>query len=108
MACRELWFWHDELLMSTRDVLSMHIVVANLRCRSICPVRYNDDTLDVLPKDLAADFLFIVDKFRKSVVKNDVNYIVIYTDKDSNVIEPPQIGGSLHDIDWSLNDECGE
>ena len=81
MACRELWFWHDELLMSTRDVLSTHSDVANLRCRSICPVRYNDDTLDVLPKDLAADFLFIADKFRKSVVKNDVNYIVFIQTK---------------------------
>jgi len=48
------------------------------------------------------------DQLNSARLKSDENTIVIYTDQNSKVIQPPKIGGSIEHIDWNLNDECDD
>ena len=42
-------------------------------------------------------------------LKSDENCIIIYTDHQDRVMEPPKIGGSRHELDWDRDDpDCEE
>ena len=106
LTCESLKSTQNTLLIATRNVPRTRNVISDLLC-GICDGGV-DTALTPLPPPLLADFLYIIKIFRTTKINNNQNWIVIYTDSDLNVIEPPKIGGSLKGIDWNLKDDCDQ
>jgi hypothetical protein len=103
--CSTLLDAQNLLYLATRNVLKTRIIIADMLC-GICDGP--TETIFPLPEALISDLETIIAIFLGTTIKNDENCIIIYTDADMNVIEPPKIGGSRKNIDWNLGDNCDD
>ena len=105
-TCASLIHLQERLMIHARGVNTAMNFVASLLC-GFCEGR--NGSYGPIPDALRTKFVFVVRQIRKAVIKSNVNYIIIYTDADGNVIEPPKVGGSRAGIDWNLDDpDCDE
>ena len=105
-SCSELLTLRDRLQTLARTQSYEMRFIGNMLC-GVC-----DDTgigaVNPIQGRLRGTLMGLRDRFRSARIQSDTNTIVIYTDENSKVIEPPKIGGSIEHIDWNLSDECDD
>jgi hypothetical protein len=98
-TCNSLLDLQDEMLGNARgQPLAMQFISSFLN--GMC----DEASSTVDPVALVTELEQIIEFLEKQPIKSDVNTIVIYTDANGNVLEPPKLGGSRTIMDRNTND----
>jgi hypothetical protein len=103
-TCAALFDLQNTLFMDARTLRKEMRLIGDMLC-GLCVT--GDETFGPLSAGLRAVLIKLL-SIRDAVIESDEQCIIIYTDVEGNVIEPPKIGGSIEGIDWNLADECDE
>jgi hypothetical protein len=98
-TCTSLLDLQEEMLLNARgQPLAMQFISRFLN--GMC-----DETNNMVdPAALVTELEQVIVYLDKQPIKSDVNMIVIYTDANGNVLEPPKVGGSRTIMDRDTND----
>jgi hypothetical protein len=98
-TCDEMQALHTELMFQARSLPRAMTHIADLMC-GYCET---DCEYQVQPKDLKAKLKLIATE-SVAGIKSAENWIVIFTDEQGLVMEPPRIRGSRAELDYNRND----
>ena len=98
--CADLEALYESLLMNARAIPQAMSRIPGMLCGFQC----NTDGTFTISEELTTRLLFIRKKLTTIEIKSDENCIIIYTDRQGNVVEPPKIGGSREGLDVDLDD----
>ena len=102
--CGDFIQLHRNLLLYGRAFPSAMSKISGLLC-GIC----GDSNDTYIPtSNMIWKLLWIKRKLTQEI-NSDENCIIIYTDHQDKVLEPPKIGGSRHELDWDRDDpDCDD